>query len=56
MAIDSCNHGEFIVCFDIAKGSVKCPVCDMDENIRDLEQQVETANEEIGTLKDELGR
>ena len=54
MAIGSCDHAEFIVCFETSKGSLKCPVCDKDENIEDLEQQIETAKEEIAELKDQL--
>ena len=54
MAIDSCDHDEDgILVYDTQRNR-RCPMCEKNENIEDLEQQIETANEEIGSLKDEL--
>jgi hypothetical protein len=50
MAIDSCDHGDFIVVYDFAGKINKCPVCAMEdehkETCDDLQQQIDELSEE----------
>lgn len=40
MAIDSCDHGEYIVAYS-THASISCPVCELENDIKDLKAQVE---------------
>lgn len=44
MSIDSCDHGDFVVVYEI-KGRISCPVCEKDEEIDGLEEAIKNLKE-----------
>jgi FtsZ-binding cell division protein ZapB len=53
MAIDSCDHGDFVVAYEVVRTN-KCPVCELIEENKDLKQQVVSAQGDIENLEDEI--
>ena len=45
MAIDSCDHGDFIVVYEIQNRAYQCPVCELEKNIKGLESEIEDLKE-----------
>lgn len=50
MAIDSCDHGEYIVNYEVAKRNA-CPVCKL---VSEHEAEVQSQKEQIEQLESEL--
>jgi len=45
--LDSCEHDSFIVVFETEK-NFTCPICKMEQEIKDLENDLKDAEENIG--------
>jgi len=45
MSLDSCDHNNFIVIYDVAK-DFTCPVCDLEDEIKSLEEKIEILEEQ----------
>ncbi len=41
MAIQSCDHGDFIVVYDVGTGKISCPVCETDQELEDANIRIE---------------
>jgi predicted nucleic acid-binding Zn-ribbon protein len=53
MSIDSCDHGAYVVVYEVTNKTV-CPVCESLEEKNELEQQITNAQSDIENLEDEI--
>jgi peptidoglycan hydrolase CwlO-like protein len=58
MGIDSCDHGDFVVVYEMPENK-QCPVCELENDktnneneIKDLKGQIEDLESEIATLEE----
>ncbi len=47
MAIDSCDHGDFISCYELSGHKTKCPACELVDQIAELEEKVKDLEDKI---------
>lgn len=45
MSIDSCDHGDFIVVYEVTSRLISCPVCTMESDIADYEAEIKDLKE-----------